>query len=105
MTRRLRFLRVVFGRHEIRPEGADVEGIKQALISAIKTGVQVGVAALAAYLLQLGIDIGEASQYLETGLFMGMSAVVAFVFNKLGEKFPWLNQVFSLGLTKAPPTY
>jgi len=82
-----------------------MDGIKQAVISAVKTGVQVGVAALVAYLLQLGIDIGESAQYLETGVFMALSAVVAFVFNKLGEKFPVLNQIFSLGLTKSPPTY
>lgn len=82
-----------------------MDGIKQALISAVKTGVQVGVGALVAYLLNLGIDIGDAAHYLETGLFMALVAVVTFVFNKLGEKFPWLNQVFSLGLTKAPPTY
>lgn len=82
-----------------------MEQIRQAVISAVKTGVQVGVAALVAYLLSLGIDIGEAAAYLETGIFMLLSALVAFVFNKLGQRFPALNRVFSLGLTNSPPTY
>lgn len=82
-----------------------MENIRALVTAAVKTGVTVTVAALVAWLLSLGIDIGEAAVALETGLFVGMTAVTNFLINAASQKWTWLAQVFSLGLSTGAPAY
>ena len=79
--------------------------MRNVLTAAVKTGVTVAVASLGAWLLSLGIDIGDGAELLENGLFVVGVAVVNFLINELSKRFPWLATLFSLGLAKDAPTY
>lgn len=75
------------------------------ITSGIKTGVQLGVASFVGWLFQFGIDIGAQTQALETALFAITTGVVAVVLNWLGQKFPIINKIASLGLSSNTASY
>lgn len=73
--------------------------MRDTITSAVRTGVQAivtgGVAWLATtFAIELPAD---AVAGLEIGLFALAMAVVTLVLNLVARKFPWLNQVMSLG--------
>lgn len=80
--------------------------MRSLIISGVKTAVQVGVAALVAWLASLGIDVaGEAAQALETGLFAIATGVVAALLNWAGNQWPIVNQIVSLGISNQTADY
>lgn len=80
--------------------------MRNVLTAGVKTGVQVGVAALISWLASVGIEVaGETAQLLETGAFMVGTAIIAAFLNWLESKFPVLSKIFSLGLAQSPATY
>ena len=75
------------------------------LTAAIKVATSTVVAAIAAWLLSLGIDIGEATTAFESGLFVLLVSVTNGVINTAAQKWPWIGSFFSLGLSRANPQY
>lgn len=80
--------------------------MRNLIISGVKTAVQVGVAALIAWLASYGIDVaGEAAVALEAGLFAVAAGVVAVLLNWAGERFPIVNRIISLGISNQTANY
>lgn len=105
MPRALAWLRVVFGIHELKPIQEE-PFMRNLIISGVKTAVQVGVAALVAWLASLGVDVaGEAAEALEAGLFAVSVGVVAVVLNWAGERWPIVNRLISLGISNQTANY
>ena len=77
--------------------------MRDLITSGVKTSIQVAVAALAAWAASLGFDIHSVA--LEAGLFSISTGVVAVVLNAVGQKFPIVNTILSLGLASNSPTY
>ena len=85
-----------------------------ALTAAIRTlliGLITGlVAAAAAWLSALGVEITPEDQLKIVLYVVGFvmtvgSGLVAYGINKLGSKYPWVNQIISLGRAKSPAVY
>lgn len=76
--------------------------MRQALIAAIRTGIQAVIAALVAWLVGQGIDV--PAEWAEATILL-LLGIVVFLLNKAGEKWPWINQLLSLGLSPSTPTY
>lgn len=77
--------------------------MRDLITSGVRTAVQVGVAALVAWLAQFGIDVDE--QALEVVLFSVTTGVVTIALNWAQQKIPYLGRILSLGLAKTGPTY
>ena len=77
--------------------------MRDLVTSGVKTAVQVIVAAVVAWATRVGLDVD--SQALETVLFGVGTGLVAVVLNWVGSRFPWVNTILSLGLTKQSATY
>ena len=79
--------------------------MRDLITSGVKTGVQLGVASVVAWLLQFGIDIGGQAQALENTLFIIFTAVITMLLNWLGKKVPIINKIVSLGLSGNTVSY
>lgn len=77
--------------------------MRDLITSGVKTAVQVAVAAIVAWVAQLGFDIDAVA--LEAGLFALVTGLVAVVLNALATKWPIVGRVLSLGLTSSTPSY
>jgi hypothetical protein len=77
--------------------------VRDLLTSGVKTAVQAGVALGVSALVNLGINV-EAVQ-LENVVFTVVAGLVAVGLNKLGDKFPVVNQVLSFGLSGQSAQY
>jgi hypothetical protein len=73
------------------------------ITAGVRTAVQVAVAAVVAWALNLGLNIDAVA--LEAVLFSIATGAVTIVLNWLSEKIPFLGQILSLGLSKSTPTY
>lgn len=73
--------------------------MKNLITAAVKTAV----VAIIAWLATVGIEVDSAA--LELVLFGLATGVVNLILNFLGTKFPWVNQIVSLFLTKEVATY
>lgn len=80
--------------------------MRNLITSGVKTAVQVGVAALVAWLASLGVDVaGEAAQALEAGLFAVATGIVAVLLNWAGNRWPIINRIISLGISGQTANY
>lgn len=79
--------------------------MRDLITAGIKTAVQLAVSAFVAWLLNFGIDIGGQAEALSTALFAVATGVVAAILNWLGQKFPIINKIVSLGLSSSSATY
>lgn len=55
--------------------------------------------------LALELDVATISETVGTAVFVVLSGGVAYVVNKAGSKYPWVNQVLSLWRAKSPAVY
>jgi hypothetical protein len=107
------FLRVVFGRHELKPSSRQKGGgMSPKIVAGIRTFVQVLVSgwivALGAWLAAkfgIQIDVGAVTEAVVNFVLAVIVGVVTWFLNWLGEKFPVLNRIFSLGASRSGPTY
>ena len=77
--------------------------MRDAIIAAVRTAVQVGVASVVAWLAAKGIEVDSA--LLEGAAFSIVAGVVTFALNQLQAKVPFVGTVLSFGLSKSTPTY
>lgn len=77
--------------------------MRDVLTAGVRTGIQVAVAAIVAWLTQRGIEVDE--QALEIALFSVATGVITMLLNVAQAKFPILGVILSLGLSKSTPTY
>lgn len=82
-----------------------MEGIRNIVTAALKTFSSTAVGAFAAWLLSLGIDLGEHTTLVESALFAILVAASNALINLASQKWPVVAQVFSFGLAKEAPTY
>lgn len=76
--------------------------MSDAIIAAVRTAVQAGITFLAAWLLARGIVLDPT---VEAALMTVAIGVVTFLLNKVQERWPWVAQILSLGMSKSTPTY
>lgn len=77
--------------------------MRDIITAAVRTGVQVAVAATVGWLAGVGVAVD--SQALEVALFAVATGLVTAGLNWLQTKLPWIGTVLSLGLSKQTPTY
>ena len=51
------------------------------------------------------IDVQAVAETAAAAIIVVGSGLVAYLVNKLGSKFPWINQFMSLGRAKSPSVY
>lgn len=77
--------------------------MRDAIVAAVRTALQSAVAAGLAWLGgAVGVDVPEEYVTLTVLLLLG---VVVLVLNWLGERFPLVNSVLSLGMSSSTPSY
>ena len=76
--------------------------MSDAIIAAVRTAVQAGITFLGAWLLARGIVLDPA---IEAALMTIAIGAVTLILNKLQERFPWLGQILSLGMSSNGPSY
>lgn len=77
--------------------------MRDIVIAAIRTTVQAGVVAAAAYFTGLGFDVDPTA--LEAAVLPIVVGLVTLVLNWLQTKFPWIGSILSLGASKSTPSY
>lgn len=77
--------------------------MRDLITAAVRTGVATIVTAAAAWLAGIGIDFDAGAW--EVALSGLAVAVVNLVLNRLQQRWPWIGQIVSLGLSKSTPTY
>lgn len=77
--------------------------MRDLITGAVRTAVQGLATLVVAWLVQINVNIDADA--LNAVLFPVALGVVTIVLNWLQAKFPWLAKVFSLGLSKATPSY
>lgn len=55
--------------------------------------------------LALTLDVAAISETVGNVLFVVLGGLVAYVVNKAGSKYPWVNQLLSLWRAKSPAVY
>ncbi|GEM_PF-3034264 len=90
-------------------QGANMT-VRDVAISAIKTIIQVIVAALLTWATPVldwiaaqGVQVDRTA--LEAAAFALLVGVVAGLLNEAGRRWPWVNRILSVGLADKPPTY
>lgn len=84
--------------------------VRDVVVSAVKTIVQVVVAALVTWatpvldwLTSQGVQVDRTA--LEAAAFAVLVGVVAGLLNEAGRRWPWVNRILSVGLADRPPSY
>ncbi len=84
--------------------------VRDIIISAVKTAVQVAVAALFAWavpvldwLTSAGITVDRSA--VEAAAFAIVTGLVTAALNWAGRRWPWVNVILSFGLARSGPTY
>lgn len=77
--------------------------MSNAVIAAVRTAVQAGVAYLVAWLTARGIEVDSA--LLEGAAMSVAIGAVTLLLNKAQVRWPILGTILSFGLSKATPTY
>ena len=84
--------------------------VRDVLISAAKTAIQVAVAAAITWatpaldwIADQGVEVDRS--VLEAAAFAVLVGLVAAAVNEAGRRWPWINRILSLGLADKPPTY
>lgn len=77
--------------------------MSNAIIAAVRTAVQAGLTFGVAWLVAKGINADYAQ--IEAVVMPIAIGAVTLLLNKLQEKFPWVGQILSLGMTSNTPTY
>jgi hypothetical protein len=71
-------------------------------VAAVRTVVQAAIGGVIAWAAGKGIEIPAEAVEVVTLLLIGL---VTFGLNKVGERWPVVNQIVSLGLSSHSPTY
>lgn len=79
--------------------------MKDLIIASVKTGTSTAIGSLVAWLASFGIEVGDKAEVLSNALFIVIVALVNFGFNWAGKKWPNMNTILSLGMTKGSPSY
>ena len=84
--------------------------VRDVLISAVKTAVQVLVAALLTWatpvldwLANQGVTVDQSA--VEAFAFAVVTGLVTMGLNAAGKRWPWVNTILSLGLSRQGPKY
>ncbi len=77
--------------------------MRDMIIAGVRTAVQVAVAAIVAWALNLGLNIDAVA--LEAALFSVVTGVVTIGLNWLSAKVPFIGSILSLGGVLPNPTY